>query len=154
MNIKKLQIVEYIPKYASAFKNLNEVWITKFFEVEEEDRKALSNPGKIIDDGGYVFVALLEGKEVGVCALRKAGDEVFEFSKMAVDENSQGLGIGRTLIEAAIAKAKAVEAKRIYLEGNTTLEASIHLYRKFGFKEIEGQSSSYKRVNIMMEMLF
>ncbi len=154
MDIKKLQIVEYNSKYASAFKYLNEVWITKYFEIEEEDKKALSDPGKIIDDGGYIFVALLEEKEVGVCALRKAACEVFEFSKMAVAESNQGLGIGRKLVEAAIAKAKAVGAKRIYLEGNTALEASIHLYRKLGFKEIEWQSSSYKRVNIIMEMLF
>lgn len=149
----KLQIVEYTPKYASAFKDLNEAWIKKFFEIEEEDSKALNNPGKIIDDGGYIFIALSEGREVGVCALRRAGSGVFEFSKMAVAENSQGLGIGRKLGEAAIEKAKAIGAKRIYLEGNTTLEASIHLYKKLGFKEIEWQSSTYKRVNIMMEML-
>lgn len=149
----KLQIVEYTPRYALAFKDLNEAWIKKFFEIEEEDRKALSDPGKIINNGGHIFIALFEGKEVGVCALRNAGAEVFEFSKMAVAENSQGLGIGRKLAEAAIEKAKAVGVKRIYLEGNTTLEASIHLYRKLGFKEIEWKSSTYKRVNIMMEML-
>lgn len=150
----KLQIVEYVPKYASAFKELNEAWIKKFFEIEEEDRKALNNPDGIIDDGGYIFIALNEGKEVGVCALRRASSEVFEFSKMAVAENRQGLGIGRKLVEAAIKKAKAAGAKRIYLEGNTALEASIHLYKKMGFKEIERQSSTYKRVNIIMEMLF
>jgi GNAT superfamily N-acetyltransferase len=150
----KLQIVGYAPKYASAFKELNEAWIKKFFEIEEEDRKALNDPDGIIDDGGYIFIALSEGKEVGVCALRKVNSEVFEFSKMAVAENSQGLGIGRKLVEAAIEKAKAVGAKRIYLEGNKALEASIHLYRKLGFKEIEWQSSAYKRVNIIMEMLF
>lgn len=150
----KFQIVGYAPKYASAFKELNEAWIKKFFEIEEEDRKALNDPDGIIDDGGYIFIALSEGKEVGVCALRKVNSGVFEFSKMAVAENSQGLGIGRKLVEAAIEKAKAVGAKRIYLEGNKALEASIHLYRKLGFKEIEWQSSAYKRVNIIMEMLF
>ena len=150
----KLQIVEYAPKHALAFKELNEAWIRKFFEIEEEDRKALNNPDGIIDDGGYIFIALSEGKEVGVCALRWVDSKVFEFSKMAVAENSQGLGIGRKLIEAAIDKAKAVGAKRIYLEGNTALEASIHLYRKLGFKEIEWKSSAYNRVNIIMEMLF
>lgn len=151
--MNSLQIVDYKPKYASAFKKLNESWIEKFFELEEADRKALDNPDKIIEDGGYIFTALLDGKEVGVCALRKVDSETFEFSKMAVDENTQGLGIGRKLGKIAIEKAKSIGAKRIYLEGNTALEASIHLYRKLGFKEIELKSSSYKRVNIMMEMI-
>lgn len=151
--MSNVQIVDYSPKHASTFKDLNEAWIKKFFEIEEEDVKALNNPSKIIDDGGYIFVALLDGKEVGVCALRKADHETFEFSKMAVAEGAQGLGIGKNLGEAAIEKARSVGSKRIYLEGNTKLEASIHLYGKLGFKEFEWKSSSYKRVNIMMEKI-
>ncbi len=151
--MNNIQIVEYHPKYASTFKNLNEAWIKRYFEIEEEDVKALSNPGKIVDDGGYIFIALFEGKEVGVCALRKVDQETFEFSKMAVAEDFQSIGIGRSLGEAAIQKARYVGAKRIYLEGNTALEASIYLYRKLGFKEFEWRSSSYRRVNIMMEKI-
>jgi N-acetylglutamate synthase-like GNAT family acetyltransferase len=152
--LAELQIVDYLPKYALAFKTLNEAWIEKYFEIEEEDKKTLRDPGKIIENGGYVFIALLEGKAIGVCALKKSDSDTFEFSKMAVAENIQGHGIGRKLGEAAIEKAKSVGAKRIYLEGNTFLEASIHLYKKLGFKEIHWKSSSYKRVNIAMEMLF
>ena len=155
MNIDKdeLRIVDYLPKYDQAFKTLNEAWIKKFFGIEEEDEKTLSNPGKIVKNGGYIFIALLDGRTVGVCALRRASSDTFEFSKMAVAENIQGHGIGRKLCETAIRKAKAVGAKRIYLEGNTLLEASIHLYKKVGFKEIEWDTASYKRVNIIMEML-
>lgn len=152
--LSKVQIVDYLPKYDQTFKTLNEAWIKKFFEIEKEDEKALSNPGKIIENGGYIFIALLDGKAVGVCALRKADSGTFEFSKMAVAENKQGHGIGRKLCESAIEKAKSVGAKRIYLEGNTLLEASIHLYTKVGFKEIDWETASYKRVNIIMEMLF
>lgn len=151
--MNNIRIVEYRPKYASSFKDLNEAWIKRYFEIEEEDVKALSNPGKIIDDGGFIFVALLEGKEVGVCALRKVDQETFEFSKMAVAEEFQGKGIGKSLGEAAIQKAQHAGAKRVYLEGNTTLEASIYLYRKLGFKEFEWEHSSYRRVNIMMEKI-
>jgi GNAT superfamily N-acetyltransferase len=151
--MNNLQIVEFTSKYASAFKSLNEAWIKKFFEIEEEDVKALNNPNKIIDDGGYIFVALLDGREVGVCALRKVDNDTFEFSKMAVSESVQGLGIGKKLGEVAIRKAKSVGVKRVYLEGNTRLEASIHLYRKLGFEEFHWETSSYKRVNIMMEKI-
>lgn len=61
--------------------------------------------------------------------------------------------IGKKLLEAAISRAKESGAKRIFLEGNTLLEASIHLYKKAGFQEIPHRHSRYKRVNIVMEML-
>ena len=150
----EVQIVPYSPSYGKAFKELNEAWITKYFELEEDDIRTLSNPQAIIDKGGFIFVALKDNSPVGVCALRKSVDDTFEFSKMAVSENVQGHGIGAggKLIEAAIAKARQIGARRLYLEGNTLLEASIHLYKKFGFKEVTGRESHYKRVNIVMEI--
>lgn len=151
--MSEVRIISYLPEHAEAFKFLNEAWITKHFELEEEDIRTLSAPERIIRDGGFIFVAILgkEQRAVGVCALRKSGERTYEFSKMAVSEEVQGLGIGRRLGEAAIAKAKSIGAKRIFLEGNTALEASIHLYKKLGFKEVKGQKSHYKRVNIVME---
>ncbi len=149
----KFDIIEYSPVYAKAFKELNEAWIKKYFELEEEDVKTLNHPEQIITEGGHIFVAIQDFEAVGVCALKKAPDNSFEFSKMAVAEKVQGLGIGKKLAEAAIAKARLEGAKRIYLEGNTSLKASIHLYRKLGFQEVKGQQSHYKRVNIVMEMI-
>ena len=150
--MSKIDIVDYTPKYAQAFKDLNEAWINKYFELEEEDIHTLNQPEKIIEQGGYIFIALREDIAVGVCALRKKDQDNYEFSKMAVAETAQGLGIGRKLGEAAIARARESRAKRIYLEGNTLLEPSIHLYKKLGFKETQGTSSPFNRVNIVMEM--
>lgn len=149
-----IQILDFSPAFRQAFKDLNEAWIIKYFEFEEDDLKTLCEPEKIIHNGGFIFVALKDEEAVGVCALRKKTAESYELSKMAVAEKVQGLGIGGKLAEAAIAKAKQLQAKRIYLEGNTRLEASIHLYRKLGFKEIHDQHSKYKRVNIIMEIVF
>ena len=148
----EIQIVPYSPSYAKAFKELNEAWIKKYFELEEDDIRTLSNPQAIIDKGGFIFIALKDNSPVGVCALRKSAADTLEFSKMAVSENAQGFGIGGKLMEAAIAKARRIGTQRLYLEGNTLLEASIHLYKKFGFKEVTGRESHYKRVNIIMEM--
>ena len=147
-----IQIIPYSPIYASTFKSLNEAWITKFFRLEPEDIHTLNHPQQIIDQGGFIFVALQETTPVGVCALKKMNEEQFEFSKLAVDEKCQGSGVGRKLIDAAIAKARIVGAKSLFLEGNTLLEASIHLYKKVGFREIEGGETHYERVNITMKM--
>ena len=148
----EIDIVEYSPSFQVSFKELNEAWIQKYFELEKEDINTLNQPEKIIAQVGYIFVALKDNEAVGVCALRKISPDTFEFSKMAVSENFQGFGIGRKLAETAIDKARQMGVKRIYLEGNTKLEASIHLYKKLGFKEITGPPSKFKRVNIVMEM--
>ena len=49
--------------------------------------------------------------------------------------------------------ARHHHVKRIFLEGNTHLEASISLYRKLGFKEIPLSGNAYERCDILMELV-
>jgi ribosomal protein S18 acetylase RimI-like enzyme len=60
--------------------------------------------------------------------------------------------IGRKLGEALLDYAKSHGVKRIFLEGNTRLEASIALYRKLGFREIPLEGNAYERCDILMEI--
>jgi putative acetyltransferase len=148
----EVSIVPYSPKFQKAFKELNEAWITRYFHIEDEDIRTLSDPDKIIREGGYILVAVVDDLPVGVCALKKNGTGIFEFSKMAVAENCQGLGVGHQLLSTAIEVAGSASAKTIFLEGNTKLAASIHLYKKFGFEEVTDRKSHFERVNIIMEL--
>lgn len=150
--MNRIRVIDYIPAYARAFKELNEAWINQYFVLEEDDIATLNQPDKILENGGFIWVALCDQTPVGVCALRKKEPDTFELSKMAVATGFQGLGIGRKLAEAAIVRAKELDADRLYLEGNTLLESSIHLYKKLGFQKVNGRPSPYKRVNIIMEL--
>ena len=48
-----VSIVDFDAGYAESFKNLNYEWISKYFEIEDSDRKMLEDPqGYIIDRGG------------------------------------------------------------------------------------------------------
>lgn len=151
-----VQIVDYKPAYCEAFKQLNEEWISKYFKMEEADHKALDNPHKnIIAKGGYIFVALYNNEPVGVCALMKMNDPVYEYelAKMAVSPKAQGKSIGWLLGKAAIEKAKALGAKKLYLESNTILQPAINLYHKLGFQKVVGHATPYERCNIQMELI-
>ena len=58
MEIKKVEIIAYQPKYAAHFYKLNVEWLEKYFYVEPYDQKVLSNPQQyIIDSGGFIFFA-------------------------------------------------------------------------------------------------
>jgi len=50
-----------------------------------------------------------------------------------------------------LTRQKKLEIKKIVLYSNTSLQPALHLYRKFGFKEVPMEHSEYKRSNIMME---
>lgn len=152
---KDIQIVPYEPRYHSAFRALNEEWISTYFEMEETDYKALDHPEEsILNKGGKILVALYKNKPSGVCALIKMNDEKYDFemAKMAVSPSVQGKNIGWLLGQAIVKTAKELGASKIYLEGNTNLKASINLYYKLGFKKTTGLKSPYKRVNIQMEL--
>ena len=153
---RDVQIVDYNPAYQQAFRDLNEQWISKYFKMEAADHKALDNPQQnIIDKGGYILVALYNNEPVGVCALMKMDDPVYEYelAKMAVSPNAQGKSIGWLLGKAIIEKAKSLGAKKLYLESNTILEPAINLYHKLGFQKVIGHATPYERCNIQMELV-
>lgn len=153
---RDVQIVDFIPAYQQAFRELNEEWISKYFKMEAADHKALDNPQKsIIDKGGHILVALYNNEPVGVCALLKMDDPVYEYelAKMAVSPKAQGKNIGWLLGKAAIDKARSLGAKKLYLESNTILQPAINLYHKLGFQKVIGHATPYERCNIQMELV-
>lgn len=152
---KDVKIVKYESKYQSAFKALNEEWISTFFEMEEADYKALDNPNEyILNKGGKIFVALYKDEPLGVCALIKMDEQNYDFemAKMAVSPKAQGKNLGWLLGQAIIDSAKQLGASKIYLESNTILKPAINLYQKMGFEKIVGHQTPYKRCNIQMEL--
>jgi putative acetyltransferase len=106
----------------TAFRLLNEEWITKFFALEEKDRETLNDPSRtILDKGGRIFMASVGGEEIGCVALIPMSDGVYELSKMAVSPRAQGMGIGRKLLEHCITEARLMGAKTLFLGSNSKL---------------------------------
>jgi ribosomal protein S18 acetylase RimI-like enzyme len=145
------------PEDYQAFYDLNAFWIVEYFEMEPIDQEILKAPQKhIVDKGGKLLGAYLNGKVVGVCALKPHPEEAhcYELTKMGVDPNHQGQRIGWKLGAAALSEARAMGARRVFLESNTVLEPAINLYRKLGFVEYQDGASPYQRSNIKMELRF
>lgn len=150
-----MEIVDYAPRFQTAFKRLNVEWIESHWQLEEADHRTLDDPQThIIGPGGHIFIAL-DGspdnrRAVGTCALMRISETSFELAKMAVNPASQGLGIGAALGYAVIDKARALGAAKLFLDTNTILEPAIRLYDKLGFKEFVGEPSPYERCNVQM----
>lgn len=152
-----VRIRQFQPGDEASFRILNEEWITRYFRLEPKDEEVLADPqGSILDAGGKILFAVLGDRCVGCCALIRVRDDEFEVAKMAVTPAHQGEGIGRKLLEAAIATARSAAARRLYLETNSKLDPAIRLYESVGFRHLAPDritSSPYARANVYMEMI-
>jgi len=147
-----MNVVDYEPAYASAFERLNLEWLEKYFWVEDIDRVVLSNPGaEVIDRGGHILFAELDGELVGTVALKHHGDGRYELTKMAVTASRQGFGYGRDLMIAAIARFDAISGKNLFLETHSSLQTAIKLYESAGFRHASHPTASdYQRSDTYM----
>ena len=156
--ISEIAIREFKPGDESCFRTLNEEWIERYFRVEPSEAIVLADPkGTILDSGGKIFLAIVDDRCVGCCALRRMSDSEFEVAKMAVTKAYQGTGIGRKLLETVVEAGRASGARRLYLETNLILKPAIRLYESMGFRQISPDKiipSPYARANVYMELLF
>ena len=152
--------VEIVPfddaQHHKAFRELNEEWIRDLFGVvEEADYYEFDHPVEnIIQQGGYISIALLRGEPVGTFAMMRCKNPKYDYElvKFAVSPKAQGHGIGRRLIEACIAQARRTGGFRLFLESNYKCAAAVHLYEKYGFRHLTVEHSDYARCDVQMEM--
>lgn len=147
-----VRIIPFQPHLAVAFKDLNIAWLTEYFYVEPKDSELLDNCKEvIIDKGGVIFFAELQGTIIGCFSLISMDPSTVELGKMAVKKGYQGKKIGHFLLQYAIDYCKQKQISSIVLYSNTVLQPAIHLYKKFGFEEIPMEvPAPYKRSNIKM----
>lgn len=152
----EIRICEYSPALKKYFKSLNYEWLEEYFEVEETDRKILSDPkSKIVNNGGAIFFASIYEHVVGTVALIKHKQGIIELAKMAVTKKFQGRGIGGKLMQVVIDRARELGITSLYLQTNSKLKAANHLYRKYGFKKTKKSPfdpSRYHRPTFAMKM--
>lgn len=149
-----VEIIPFSSDLKEPIKTLNMEWLKKHFKVEPKDVIMLSDPqGEIIDKGGMIFYAKYKDRIVGTVSLLKIDSTTFELSKMAVTDGVQGLGIGKKLLEHCFAVAKTNGIAKLTLYSNRKLLPAIHLYEKYGFKEVALEDGIYERADIKMEKI-
>lgn len=151
------RIVGFDPRWRADFARLNLEWLRRWFVVEPFDEEVLGDPERhILADGGRVLFALHDGdgepRAVGTVALRNAGDGVYELTKMAVEPELRGAGIGRALLDAAIDAYRGLGGRELYLESSSVLEPALRMYESAGFvhRPAPRAGSHYARADVHM----
>jgi predicted N-acetyltransferase YhbS len=102
------------------------------FKKELENLKSEYSPPK-----GCILLAFFDGDIVGCVALREFKSQICEMKRLYVKNEFRGKGIGKTLVELVIQKAKEVGYSHMRLDTLSFMKEAIALYYRFGFKEIK-----------------
>ena len=151
--MSNVTIVSFDEEYSSIFYELNKLWIEESWLLEKSDKFDLLNPKEsIIDKGGQIFFALIDGNVIGTVAMIRSSDRIYELAKMTVDINYRGNGVANKLMDQCLDYAINNNAQQIYLITNDTLVIARNLYDKYGFKEVKLDSDKYLRGNVKMAL--
>lgn len=150
-----MKVVPFNDRYKQDFIELNKAWISSMFVIEDEDLRELSNIEPYLKNGGQIFFALDDnGKVLACCMIAPRDDGDWEIMKFAASGMYTGKGAGSACLEACINYAKEKKLPKIIIVSNRLCTKAIHLYRKFGFTEIEVDKKKFpfERADIAFEM--
>ncbi|WEG13525.1 helix-turn-helix domain-containing GNAT family N-acetyltransferase [Pullulanibacillus sp. KACC 23026] len=88
-------------------------------------------------DGGELWIAEVEGKRAGSIAITKSDDKTAQLRWFILDEAYQGMGIGKQLMDTAMAFCKGQGYTHIFLWTVSILYAARHLYQTYHFQLTE-----------------
>jgi putative acetyltransferase len=94
------------------------------------------DPEEVTGGRGAFLVVHRDGVPVGCGALRVLDAERAELKRMYVAPAARGTGLGRRLVDALEAEARALGVRRLVLETGIRQTAAIALYEATGFRPI------------------
>ena len=148
-----MEIVQYDNRYAQDFVALNTAWIVSLFgQLEKEDIETFQNIEREIVNGGMIYFATENDEVMATCMTRHIGNEIWEICKLAANEKYKGKGAGNAVFEQCMKYAIDHGAKKLFMISNSRLQAALHIYHKYGFKEIKLKDYEYERGDIAFEL--
>lgn len=80
-----------------------------------------------------------DGQIVGTCALHINWDDLGEIKALTVNENLQGKGLGRQLVEACMDEGRALGITRVF-----ALTYKPEFFKRLGFRDIDKSELPHK----------
>ncbi len=116
-------------------------------------RKPLKKLTKKIKSGAMIFFAVEEDTETALaaCMTEPMNESVWEICKLCSNKEIPHKGAGSAVFKAAMNWALEHGAEKLFILSNSRLKAALHIYRKYGFKEIKLDDYEYVRGDIAFE---
>lgn len=131
-----MEVAEYSEGYRDAFVELNTAWLERFYTVEPVDREMMDHVDDLVEKGAMVFFAKDGDNVMATCMTMPIGDGVWEICKLAAVGQYTGTGAGSSVFSACMQYAISKGARKLSLISCRALKPAIHIYEKYGFKEV------------------
>lgn len=149
-----MRIILYEERYKQYFIDFNTDWIiSNFGFLEEHDKEAFHQIDEAMEKGAMIFFAIENHNVLATCMAKPMKDTTWEICKLGSNKHVPHKGAGSAVFEAAMQWALHHGAERLFILSNSKLKAAIHIYEKYGFKEIKLDNYEYIRGDIAFEYL-
>lgn len=108
----------------------------RFYTVEPFDQDMMDRVDELIQNGAMVYLALENESVLAVCMTMPLSGDIWEMCKLAAAGQYTGTGAGSRVFKACMDYAIANGAKKLSLISCRALKPAIHIYEKFGFREV------------------
>jgi len=105
--------------------------ISLCFQGFEQELAAL--PGDYATPTGGLWLALLDGDDVGCVGLRPCGDGRGEMKRLYVKPHGRGRGVGQRLVDTVLEAAAGAGYETLCLDTLPSMHAAQRMYRRMGF---------------------
>lgn len=137
-----------------AFFDLSMEWLEKYDLVEPLDYEILSHPHEaILDRGGMIYMACDGEERIGTVSMVPMENGNWEIAKLGVTEKNQKQGIGRRLMDTAIAFAREKQCRELVVLTNSRLLDAIRMYHGYGFVDVPPGDNIYESADMEMVLL-
>ena len=96
-------------------------------------------PGSYASCGGAFWIAVRDGALLGTCGVFPVAPTTYELRKMYLCGASRGLGLGKQLLEVAVAWTREQGGTRMVLDTVEQMTRAIEFYEANGFSRDDAQ---------------
>ena len=100
-----------------------------------------------------IFFAAENDVPLACCMSKPMDKDTWEICKLGSNKDIPHKGAGSMVFKAAMDWAVGHGAKRLFIISNSRLKPALHIYEKFGFKEIKLDNYEYVRGDIAFEYI-
>ena len=103
---------------------------------QQHASKELEDPGMKYEDGGRMYIVLVDGEVAGCVGFRRLSESECELKRMYLRPSFRGRHIGNVMLEKCIKDAGTLSYEEMYLDTLSSLKSAIALYMSHGFSQI------------------
>jgi GNAT superfamily N-acetyltransferase len=111
-------------------------------EIHTMHGDMMSSLDKFSPPDGRLLLAKCDQDTVGCICMKRLVENVGEIKRMYVRPEFRGEGIGKTLVARVLTEAHIIGYPKLRLDSTKFMHAAHHLYKSFGFFEIEPYKES------------